>query len=336
MPAQRTGLTLPLQQLWPPPAYLDVAVAAEQAGYDSVWIPEVAGPDAFSLMTAIAQRTERVVLASGVQPVQIRTPVVQAFSAATVDAFAPGRVILGIGTSSPIIVGQWHGLPYERPLAQMREAVAVIRQVLRGPAEKTDYAGEFYATKAFRMPMIPQGVRVYLGALNEGMLRLAGEVADGVLLNWIPPHAIPEMVKVVRAGAEAAGRDPDEVDIACYVRTCVADDVSPTVEHLRRELTGYVPVPTYRKQFLRAGYEEEVREALEKWQAGDRKGAVSELSDRMVHEINALGAAEHCRARLAEFRDAGVTHLVVAPWTAGSDPAAEVRATLEACAPGAV
>lgn len=329
----RTGLTLPLQQLWPPPAYLEVATAAERAGYDSVWIPEVAGPDAFALMAAIALKTERIVLASGVQPVQIRTPVVQAFSAATVDAFAPGRVILGIGTSSPIIVGQWHGLPYERPIEQMREAVAVIRQVLRGPMEKTDFAGARYATRGFRMPLMPQGVKVYLGALNEKMLRLGGEVADGVLLNWVPPHAIPEMVKQVRAAAEEAGRDPDAVDVACYVRACVADDVTPTREHLRRELTGYVPVPTYRKQFVRSGYGEICARALERWGAGDRKGAVSELTDEMVGDINALGDAEECRAKLQAFRDAGVTHLVVAPWTAGADPAAEVRATLEACAP---
>jgi alkanesulfonate monooxygenase SsuD/methylene tetrahydromethanopterin reductase-like flavin-dependent oxidoreductase (luciferase family) len=244
-------------------------------------------------------------------------------------------VILGLGTSSPIIVGQWHGLPYEKPLAVMREAVQLMRQVLAG--EKTSFEGAHYRSSGFRMPLFPQQVRIYLGALNEGMLRLGGEVADGVLMNWIPPHAIPEMVKVVRAGAEAAGRDPEEIDIACYVRTCVSSDVAPTREHLRRELTGYTPVPTYRKQFIRAGYEDVVRRALERWNAGDRKGAVTELPDRMIDEINALGTAEQCGAQLRAFRDAGVSHLVVAPWSAGADPAAEVRATLEAFAPsGAV
>lgn len=329
----RTGLTLPLQQFFPAPAYVDLAVRAEETGYDSVWIPEVAGPDAFALKAAIAQRTRRVLLASGVIPVQIRSPVVYGFSAATVDAFAPGRVILGLGTSSPVIVGQWHGLSYERPLRQMREAVEVIRQVLRGPTGKTDFAGEIYSSKGFRMPLMPQDVRIYLGALNEGMLRLGGEIADGVLLNWIPPHAIPEMVKVVRAAAEGAGRDPDSVDIACYVRTCVTDDAAPTREHLRRELTGYVPVPTYRKQFVRSGYGEAVGTVLARWESGDRKGAVAEMPDEMVEQINALGAAGECRAKLQSFRDAGVTHLVVAPWTAGADPVAEVGATLEECAP---
>jgi alkanesulfonate monooxygenase SsuD/methylene tetrahydromethanopterin reductase-like flavin-dependent oxidoreductase (luciferase family) len=137
----------------------------------------------------------------------------------------------------------------------------------------------------------------------------------------------------VRAGAEAAGRDPDEVDIACYVRTCVTDDAAPTREHLRRELTGYVPVPTYRNQFLTAGYADEVLRALERWNAGDRKGAVAEVPDRMVEEINALGSAEACRRQLDAFRDAGVTHLIVAPWSAGADPVAEVTATVETFAP---
>jgi probable F420-dependent oxidoreductase len=328
----RTGLTLPLQQFFGPPAYLELARQAEGAGYDSVWVPEVAGPDAYSLMTAVALNTSRVVVASGVIPLQIRTPVVHAFSAATVDALAPGRVILGLGTSSPVIVGAWHGLPYERPLAAMREAVALMRQIFA--AQKTEFAGDVYRSKGFRMPLFPQRVPIYLGALNEGMLRLGGEAADGVLLNWIPARAIPEMIKVVRDGAERAGRDPDEIDIACYVRTCLADDVSPTREHLRRELTGYVPVPTYRKQFLRSGFVDEVEGALERWNAGDRKAAVREISDRMVDEINALGTtAEECRAKLQAFRDAGVTHLVVAPWTAGADPPAEVDATLKGCAP---
>ena len=165
------------------------------------------------------------------------------------------------------------------------------------------------------------------------MLRLAGEIADDVLMNWVPAHAIPEKIKQVRAGAEAAGRDPDEVDIACYVRTCVADDPAPTREHLRRELTGYVPVPTYRNQFLTAGYTDEVTRALGRWEAGDRKGAVAEIPDRMVDEINALGSPEVCRTRLQAFRDAGVSHLIVAPWSAGQDPAAEVATTVDTFAP---
>ena len=329
--AQRTGLTLPLQQFFPAPAYVDIAARAEELGYDSAWIPEVAGPDAFSLMTAIAGRTKRILLASGVIPVQIRTPIVYAFSAATVDAFAPGRVILGLGTSSPIIVGKWHGLPYEQPLETLREATQIIRGVLG--MQKTDFEGARYSSHGFRMPLMPQRIPIYFGALNDRMLRLAGEIADGVLMNWVPPHAIPEKIKQVRAGAEAAGRDPDEIDIACYIRTCVTADPAPTREHLRRELTGYVPVPTYRKQFITAGYADEVGRALAKWEAGDRKGAVGELPDRMVEEINALGSAETCRKQLDAFRGAGVTHLIVAPWTAGADPAADVTATVETFAP---
>jgi probable F420-dependent oxidoreductase len=328
---QRTGLTLPLQQFFPAASYVDIAARAEELGYDSAWIPEVAGPDAFSLMTAIAGRTKRILLASGVIPVQIRTPIVYAFSAATVDAFAPGRVILGLGTSSPIIVGNWHGLPYEQPLETLREATEVIRGVLA--MQKTDFSGARYSSHGFRMPLLPQRIPIYFGALNDKMLRLAGEIADGVLMNWVPAHAVPEKIKQVRAGAEAAGRDADEIDIACYVRTCVSNDVAPTREHLRRELTGYVPVPTYRKQFISSGYGEEVGRALDRWNAGDRKAAVGELSDRMVDEINALGPAQVCRARLDAFRDAGVTHLIVAPWTAGADPASEVTATIETFAP---
>ena len=91
-------------------------------------------------------------------------------------------------------------------------------------------------------------------------------------------------------------------------------------------------MPTYRNQFIRAGYEDEVMRALERWNAGDRKGAVGELPDRMVDEINALGSASACAERLESFREAGVRHLIVAPWSAGIDPATEVSATVEAFA----
>lgn len=327
----RTGLTLPLQHLFPPAAQLDIARRAERAGYDSLWIPEVAGPDAYSLMTAVVLKTERIVVSSGVIPVQIRSPVVHAFSIATVDALAPGRAMLGVGTSSPLIVGAWHGLPYERPLRQMREAIGIIRQVLSG--QKTEFAGELYRTKGFRMPLWPSRIPIVVGALNPGMLRLAGEIADGVLMNWIPAHAVPDMVASVHEGATRAGRDPEEIDICCYVRTCVTEDPALTVNHLRRELTPYTLVPTYRKQFDRAGYADESARAEERWRAGDRAGAVEQLSDRLVNEINAIGTAEECAKKLLAFRDAGVTHLVVAPWSGAQDPLAEVLATLEALAP---
>lgn len=326
-----TGLTLPLQHFFPVGHYVEMATQAESLGYDTVWIPEVAGPDVFALSAAIAARTSTIGLAGGVQPIQIRTPVTYAFSAATVDALAPGRAILGLGTSSPIIVGAWHGLPYEAPLRTMRDAIAVIRGVFSGT--KTDIEGERASSKGFRMPLFPQKIPIYVGALNDAMLRLAGEVADGVLLNWVPAHAIEQKIKAVEDGAKAAGRDPSEIDIACYVRTCVTDDPGPTREILRRELTGYVPVPTYRKQFIGAGYGEACAEALSRWTSGDRKGAVAALPDEMIDEINAIGDEETCATRLQAFRDAGVRNLIVAPWTGGADAAGDCDRTMRAMAP---
>lgn len=326
-----TGLTLPIQHFFPVGAYVEMAERAEGLGYDAVWIPEVAGPDVFALSAAIAARTSTIAMGGGVQPVQIRTPVTYAFSAATVDALAPGRVILGLGTSSPIIVGAWHGLPYEAPIQTMRDAVAVIRAVFAG--EKTAVTGARASSNGFRMPLFPKHIPIYVGALNDAMLRLAGEIADGVLLNWVPAHAIAQKVAAVAEGARAAGRDPAEIDIACYVRTCVTDDPGPTREILRRELTGYVPVPTYRKQFVGAGYGAACDEIAARWSAGDRKGAVAAMPDAMVDEINAIGDEATCRARLQAFRDAGVRNLIIAPWSGGADLAGDCARTMEALAP---
>lgn len=315
----KLGLALPFFHALPLAEYLALAREAEERGYDTAWTAEVAGQDAFTTMTLLASGTTRLKVATGVVPVQTRTPVVLGMTAATLAHVAPGRVALGLGVSSPIIVGQWHGLPFRKPLQQMREAVQVLRMVLSG--DRVSFEGEFYRIRNFRLTLPPpQPVRIYLGALGPKMLQLAGEIADGVLLNWLAPDTVRRSVAHLEQAARRAGRSLADFEIAAFVRTCVTDDPAAARRWLARDITGYAIVEAYARFFSAAGYAEEVEAINRAWQAGDRAGAVTHVSPRVLDGLGNVGSAESCRERITEFAKAGLTMPVVFPFSPDPDP----------------
>jgi alkanesulfonate monooxygenase SsuD/methylene tetrahydromethanopterin reductase-like flavin-dependent oxidoreductase (luciferase family) len=274
-----TSLAMPLAEF---PA---IAREAEQRGYRTAWVGEASGAEAIVLSTLIATHTQTLKIANGVIPVQTRTPIVYGQAAATLGHLAPGRFALGLGLSSEIIVGQWHGLPFTPSIQQMREAVQIIRMTAAG--ERVNFEGTFYRLKNFRL-------------------------------------AIPASVRHVEAGAKRAGRSPSDVDVAVYVRTCVTDEPEPARETLARDITGYAIVGVYARFFEECGFAEEVEAVNRAWKAGDRAGAVKEISPRVLEGLGAVGSAEACRAQMAAFARTGATPVVL-PF-APSGPAA--RASL--------
>jgi probable F420-dependent oxidoreductase len=300
-----TGLAMPIGEF---PA---IAREAEARGYDTAWVGEASGTEAIVLSTLIATHTSTIRIANGVIPVQTRTPIVYGQAAATLAHLAPGRFALGLGLSSEIIVGQWHGLPFAPSVQQMREAVQIIRMAAAG--ERVNFEGRFYRLKNFRLaiPAPATPPRIYLAALGPKMCELAGEVADGVLLNWLPPSAMPASLSHVEAGAKRAGRSLADVEVAVYVRTCVTDDRGPVRDTLARDITGYAIVDAYARFFAECGFAEEVETVNAAWKAGDRAGAVKGISERVLDGLGAVGSAEFCRERMAAFAQTGATPVVL-------------------------
>jgi len=310
----------------PAAEFIGAAREAEARGYHTAWLGEVAGYDAIVMSTVVATHTERLHVANGVLPVQTRTPVVLGLATASLNHLAPGRFALGLGLSSRTIVEQWHGLPFAPALAQVREAVEIVRAVSRG--ERVTYEGTFYRVKNFRLTgPTPKGpVRVYLAALGPEMLELAGEIADGVLLNWIPPEAVPASIAHLRTGAGRAGRTLDGFEIAAFVRTCVTDNAATARETLARDITGYATVDVYASFFRTAGYADEVSAVAAAWSAGDRAGAVKRISSRMLDGLGVVGDEAFCGARIEAFARSGLTQPVVVPFApAGADRASLLR-----------
>jgi probable F420-dependent oxidoreductase len=300
-----TALAVPL------PEFPAIAREAESRGYRTAWVGEASGTEAIVLSTLIATHTATMRIANGVIPVQTRTPIVYGQAAATLGLLAPGRFALGLGLSSEIIVGQWHGLPFRPSVQQMREAIQIIRTAAAG--ERVNFEGEFYRLKNFRLaiPAHAPAPRIYIAALGPRMCELAGEVADGVLLNWIPPSAVAASVRHVETGAKRANRSLADVDVSVYVRTCVTDERPAVREALARDITGYAIVNAYARFFEECGFAEEVEVVNRAWKAGDRAGAVKGISERVLDGLGAVGSAEACREQIAAFARAGVTPVVL-------------------------
>ncbi len=302
---------------------LDVARWAADAGASSFWVAEANASEAFSILGAVSQATPGLGLGTGVLALQLRTPPLAAMAAATLQQLAPDRdVYLGIGISSPAVAGQWHGAGYgARPLAQVREYVALVRECLAG--EAVNFDGDFYTVRRFRLGLRARErtPKIVIGALNASMLRLGGEIADGVLLNYLPASHVAASVEQVRAGGDAA--------IMAYVH-CGVTDRDRYADAARKDLFSYAVVDAYAENFRRAGYGDSVDELRALWKARDREAAVAAVSDEWVDGVQIMGDAARVRAAMHEYVDAGVDMPIVFPLPWGDDRGAVVRATIDA------
>ena len=308
-----------------PRAGLTSAQWATDLGYSSFWVAETTGLEAFSTLAAIGAAQPGLSLGTGVLAVQLRTPGVTAMGAATLQALHPERdILLGVGVSSPTVVSRWHGAHYDdRALSRMREELTLLRLCLSG--EKVDFAGDFHTVKGFRLGVRlgERRPRIIVAALNPRMLRLAGELADGVLLNYLPASHVPWSVEQVRSGGDA--------EIFAYVHVGVTDP-DPHRDLARKDLFSYIVVDAYADNFVRAGFADEVAEVRERHRAGDRDGAVAAVSDAMVDAIDVLGTARHVHATVQSYVDAGVDVPVIMPLPWGADRMDVIHSTMAAAA----
>jgi probable F420-dependent oxidoreductase len=323
MGMDRAGLTFASLMALGPDLAVSTARTASELGYRSFWTAETTGPEAFSLLGAVGAAAPGLDLGTGVLALQLRTPMVVAMAGATLQALQPEReVLLGIGISSPVVTQRWHGVPYgDRPVQRVREYVTLLRACLSG--DKVDFAGDFYQVKGFRL-----GVRlgerrpqIVVGALNPAMLRLAGELADGVLLNYLPASHVPWSIEQVRKGGNAT--------VYAYVHAglCERDE---GIDLARRDLFSYAVVDSYARNFERAGFADEVAAIRERFAAGDRDGAVAAVSDRMVDAIDVMGDADVVHGTMQSYVDAGVEVPVLMPLPWGPDRRAAADATIRA------
>ncbi|MFB6353127.1 MAG: TIGR04024 family LLM class F420-dependent oxidoreductase [Halobacteriales archaeon] len=314
--------------------YADLAGRAEALGYDRVWLPETWGRDAVTVLAAIAERTTSVGLGASILPVYSRTPALVGQTAATLQELAEGRFRLGVGPSGPVVVEGWHGVGYDRPLRRTREAIEVVKAVVRG--EEVDYRGELFDLAGFRLRFDPPTPAPPVDAAGMGpkAVELAGRFADGWHALMFTPDGLRERLGDFRRGVELGGRDRSAQRVTLAVPCCALEDGDRARRLVRAHLAFYVGGmgTYYREALARQGHEELANDVAAKWGSGDREAAAAAIPGDLLDSLGAAGTPEQAREQLARFGSLDGVDAVSVSFPRGADPD-DMAATLEALAP---
>jgi probable F420-dependent oxidoreductase len=296
---RRWGITLPLLQI-PLAEQRDIVAGLSDLGYTDAWSSEVVSTDAFTPLALASQWAPDLRLGTAIAPIYTRGPGLLAMSAATLESLAPGRFVLGIGTSSPAVVEHWNGIPLEKPYQRARDMLRFLRAALAG--EKVTEQYETFAVRGFRLDLqLASPPALALAALRPGMIKLATAEADGVITNWLSAADVAQV-------REVAGPSPE---LIARVFVCPTADAEVARGIGRRLIASYLTVPVYAAFHAWLGRAEALAPMQAAWAAGDRKQALAEISDKVVDELVVHGTPEECRARIAEYHAHGLDTPVV-------------------------
>jgi probable F420-dependent oxidoreductase len=312
----RYGITFPFDGV-SLPDQRRIVESLPDLGYTDLWSAESNGMDAFTPLALASAWAPSLRLGTAIVPVYTRGPGTLAMSAATMALAAPGRFVLGVGSSSDVIVERWNGIPFDQPYQRVRDTVRFLRSALGGEKVTEDY--ETFAVKGFRLTAVPpEPPPVLVAALRSGMLRLAGREADGAIVNWLAPEDVPTVTPFVHEGG--AGK---EVAARIFVAPTADDETARGVA--RFAVAAYLTVPVYRKFHEWLGRTELMQPMQDAWAAGERSKALEEIPDELVDALVVHGAPEACRERIQAYVEAGVTTPVLALLPVGVDAAEAVR-----------
>jgi F420-dependent oxidoreductase-like protein len=317
----RLAFQFPHERNAPRDELLSYVRLADELGYETIFVPEAWGRDAFTTLGWIAANTRKIRVGPGIVNIFSRTPSLIAQSIATLDEIASGRAVLGLGTSGPVVVREWHGVAFERGVERMRETIEIVRLAVSGA--RVDYDGEIFKLKNFRLGFKPlrQRIPLYVASMGPRNNALTFEIADGWTPIWLPLPAI------------AATRPTrPEVDVAPCVMACVTDPPERAFDLIRPHVAYYIGGmgTFYRDALSRSGFPDEADRIYTLWQSGQRKDAVNAVGNALISQLAIAGSAETCRRRLEDYRQNGAAMpVIVVPHGA---PPEVFKHTLEALA----
>ena len=266
---------------------------------DSVWIPETWGMENFSMLGAVSNKTKNQKIGSSIINIYSRSPSTISMGAATIDSLSDGRLILGLGTSSVPIVEDFHGGVFENPVQRMREYVEIIRLSLT--KKQINYSGKIFNLKNFTLLVEPNRERIpiYLAAINQKMVNLTWEIADGVIFYLRP---IEEMKKTI-----SKMQSQKKIDVSCQIITCMSENSEEAVKRARKTIAFYISVGKIYREFLKKnGFETETNNIFEEFKKSGFKSNHELVTDHMLKSLCISGTPDESKLQLQKFRDAGI------------------------------
>ncbi|MFQ5880643.1 MAG: LLM class F420-dependent oxidoreductase [Dehalococcoidia bacterium] len=301
----RWGFTFPLNGI-PLAQHREVLREAEGLGYTDAWTLEVDGADAFVPLALAAAWTRDLHLGTAISNVFTRGPATLAMTAASMAEAAPGRFILGVGASTHVIVENWNSGRLMRPVPRVHDMVTFLRKALSG--EKVSVSLETLRVEGFRLSRpVTSPVPIFIAALRSRMLKLAASLGDGIILNWLSAADVAKVVAVARKAAQAAGRDPETLEMACRIFVSASEDPEESRRMARRFIAGYLTTPAYAKFQRWLGRGELLRPMMEAWLAGDRRSALQLIPDAVVDDLIVFGDVGECLEKIDAYCRQGVT-----------------------------
>ena len=302
---------------------------AESLGYDRVWVGELWHESAVVQLAEMAAATDEIGLGSAIVTVYSRTPAVLAMTAASLQRASDGRFVLGTGVSTPTAIEGLHGLAFDRPVRRAHETIELVRE-LTSDAEEVAYEGELLESHAF--PGLDLDVPIYHAGLGPANRRVVGRLCDGWLPHNIPFSRLEEAFEVVAEAAAERDRDPDEIEVAPYVPTAVADDPDRARNAIRRHVAYYVGSGEGYRRAVGTEYPDRATTIADAWREGDREASAEAVTDEMVEDLGVAGRADEVRTRLRSLvADTPIDRpIVVVPAPAAAELGPE---TVEAVAP---
>lgn len=301
---------------------INLAEHAEALGFDTVWTAESYGSDAVSVLAQVAVRTSRIALGTAVMQIPARSAAMTGMTAATLDLLSGGRLKLGLGVSGPQVSEGWHGVPFAAPLARTREYVDVVRAVLRGdtvtaegPHIRLPLPGGEGKPLRLRLHPVRLDIPVYLAAVGDRSVRLAGEIADGWLATSVPAERMRASLGPLAAEAADVGARSRPFDVVVELQAIVGDDIEACADQLRARAAmtlggmGSRRTNFYRTAAAALGFADEVAEVAARFAAGDRAGAAAAVPFDYLDRTALLGPVERIAGRMREYAAAGATSL---------------------------
>jgi probable F420-dependent oxidoreductase len=323
---QRYGMTIPFDGI-PLHEQRDWIVELADLGYTDVWSSEANGADAFTPLALASAWAPSLRLGTAIVPAFTRGPGCLAQSVGSLAQAAPGRVAVGVGTSSDVIVEGWNGIPFQRPYERTRDVVRFLRQALTGEKVTAEY--ETFSVRGFRLGVVPlEPVPILVAALREGMLRLAGREGDGAVVNWLSADDVATVAPIVRGAAERKAGTPDAApapEIAARIFVAASDDADTVRGMGRFAIAAYLNVPVYAAFHEWLGRGDRLGDMWRLWKEGDRKGALAAIPDDVVDELIVWGSPEQCREHIQRYVDNGVSTPALALLPFGYDQRQAIR-----------